>query len=294
MSRIAILYPGELGAQLGRAVVQAGGVAITCLFGRSEATRGRTTAAQFSVVPSLEEIARQSELVISLVPPTSAVEIACSFAASVDLARCRGGAPAEPTFLDANSVSPQTKQRIAQTLSRAGIHCLDGAFFGPANRVGPENVLALSGPGAEQIAPLLREVVEVRHVGEIIGQASALKMALGIMTKALCALFLEMVCASARCGQLDPILEIMRRHYPGTMCFLERSLPTYPAHVARKIDELAEVAHWLQELGQCDAMTQSAVGVLKRFRLTELDARAHWPFEDLLRHLAQVEMLRTN
>src|ERR1700730_17827039 len=94
MSRIAILYPGELGAPLGRAVVEAGGVAITCLFGRSEATRGRTTAAQFSVVPSLEEVARQSDLVISLVPPTSAVEIACSFAASVDSARCRGGPPA--------------------------------------------------------------------------------------------------------------------------------------------------------------------------------------------------------
>lgn len=292
MNRIAILYPGGLGAALGRAILQAGGTAITCLYGRSEATRSRAAAANFVVVPSLEEVARSSDLVISLVPPDSAVETARYFASCADPGRYRSGSTTRPTFMDGNSVSPQTKQRITEILSRVGIRCLDGAFFGPANRIGRDNVLALSGPGVNQIAPFLQELVEVRVIGERIGQASALKMALAIMTKALPALFLEMVCASASHGQLDTTLELMRQFYPGIMTFLERTLPTYPACVARRVQELEEVANWLHELGQCGNMTQNAVAVLKQLRLAELDPRADWAFEHLLRCIADTELLR--
>jgi 3-hydroxyisobutyrate dehydrogenase-like beta-hydroxyacid dehydrogenase len=146
MSGIAILYPGELGTALGHAIVQAGGTAITCLSGRSKATRCRAAGANFVVVPSLEELARQSDLVISLVPPTSAVETARSFAACFDFARCGSSPTAGLTFVDANSVSPLTKRRIAEILSHGGIRYLDGAFFGPAKGIGRESVLALSRP----------------------------------------------------------------------------------------------------------------------------------------------------
>src|SRR6266851_5910950 len=109
MSRIAVLYPGGLGAALGRAIVRAGGTAITCLSGRSEATRHRAVAANFVVLQSLEEVARQSELVISLVSPTSALEAARCFADKVGFWRCASTNP-RPIFVDLNSVSPQTKR----------------------------------------------------------------------------------------------------------------------------------------------------------------------------------------
>jgi hypothetical protein len=188
-----------------------------------------------------------------------------------------------PTFVDLNSVSPQTKERIAEVLSHRGIRCLDGAFFGPAKGIGRDNVLALSGPKADQIPSLLADVVEVHVVGEAIGQASALKMVLAIMTKALPALFLEMVSAS------DPALELML--YPGIMGFVERTLPTYPAHVARRVQELEEVADWLHERGQCSIMTQSAIIVLDRLRLAGLESRADWTFEDLLHSIADADLL---
>lgn len=292
MSPIGILYPGELGAAFGRRVMQAGGTAITCLAGRSAATADRAAAAAFMVVPSLKQLTQQTDLVISVVPPASAVEVARSFATCAGMSCTFRGRTAQPTFVDANSASPQTKQQIAEILSHAGIRCLDGAFFGPANRLGRENVLALSGPGADQIAPSLRRVMEVWVLGEEIGQASALKMSLAIMTKAIPAVFLETVCASASSGQLDSTLEMLRRLYPGIMSFLERTLPTYPAHVARRIHELEEVADWLHEIGQCDTMTQSAVTVLERLRHADLEPSAHWLFEDLLRRIAEADLLR--
>jgi L-threonate 2-dehydrogenase len=291
MNGIAILYPGELGAALGRAIVQAGGAAITCLTGRSEATRARAAANGFAVVPSLDEIAQRSQIVISLVSPSSAVETAQSFATCVEWTRPHSDLATRPTFVDLNTVSPQTKERIANILSHAGIRCLDGAFFGPAKAIGRDNVLALSGPGAGQIPPLLEEIVEVHVVGEAIGQASALKMVQAIMTKALPALFLEMVCASASAGQLDPALDLMRRLYPGIMDFLERTLPTYPAHVARRVQELEEVADWLHERGQRGIMTQSAITVLERLRLAGLESSADWTFEDLLQRIADADLL---
>ncbi len=292
MSPIGILYPGGLGAALGLAIVRSGGTAITCLSGRSDATHSRAAAADFMVVPSLEEVARRSELVISAVPPSSAVEVARSFAACLGPAERGSGTTAGPAFVDANSVSPRTKQRITEILSHAGIRCLDGAFFGPANRVGCENVLALSGPGADQVAPILQQIVDVRVLGERTGQASALKMALAIMTKAIPAVFLETVCASASSGQLDSTLELIRWLYPGIMSFLERTLPTYPAHVARRVQELEEVANWLHELGQRSIMTRSAVVILERLRLAELEPHANWSFEELLHRIAQADLLR--
>jgi 3-hydroxyisobutyrate dehydrogenase-like beta-hydroxyacid dehydrogenase len=290
--RIGILYPGGLGTALGKAIAQAGGTAITCLDGRSKDTRDRAAVAGFVVVPSLEDVLRQSELIISLVPADAAAGVANS------IAHCRNDNPpannatANPIYIEANSISPHSKRCIAQTLSHAGISCIDGAFFGPTNSVCPDNVFVLSGPGVERILPFFQEVVEVRSVGQEIGQAAALKMTLAIVTKAFPALFLEMVCASAGHGQLTSALALMRRLHPGLMNFLERTIPTYPTYVARRVQELKEVTDWLHELGESDAMTRTAAGILERLRLARIEPHPDWSFDELVYHIAQTHLLR--
>ena len=148
MSRVAVLYPGALGAALGKALIAVGGTPITCLCGRSAATRERALVANFVVVSSLEELARASDIVVSLVSPTSAVEVARRFAACVRSPHAETAA--KPAFIDANSVAARTKKHIAEILSSVGIACSDGAFLGPANRIGPDNVMLLSGRIANQ------------------------------------------------------------------------------------------------------------------------------------------------
>ena len=292
MSRIAILYPGGMGAALGKAIIHAGGTVITCLDKRSKATRDRAVDAGFVVAPSIEDVLRQSELIISLVPAGAAAEVAKT------LAGCRAFNPSasdtsvRPIYIEANSVSPHSKRDIAKTLASAGIDCIDGAFFGPTNRVCRDNVLVLSGGGVERIAPLFQDVVEVRPVGGEIGQASALKMTLTIVTKAFPALFLEMVSASASHGQLGPALELMRRLHPGLMSFLERTIPTYPTYVARRVQELEEVTDWLHEIGESGEMAHSAARVLERLRLAQIEHRPDWSFDDLIYRIAQTHLLR--
>src|SRR5260370_2713291 len=274
-SRVGVLHPGALGGALGKAIAEAGDTPISCLRGRSATTRERALAANFVVVPSLDELARDSDRVISLVPAARAVGVALCFAACAD--QCSDSVRM-PTFIDANSVAARTKERIANILSAVGVCCLDGAFLGPANQIGREDVMLLSRAGANKVAPVFRKVVEARVVAEEVGQASSLKMTMAILTKALAALLLEMVCASAKNGQLGPALDLMRRLYPGIIEFLERTLPTYPEHIGRRVFELTEVRDWLRELDQLAVMTEGAITVLERLSLRELSSNIDWRF----------------
>jgi 3-hydroxyisobutyrate dehydrogenase-like beta-hydroxyacid dehydrogenase len=289
VKRIGVLYPGELGAAFGHAIVKAGGTAITCLAGRSAATVSRAAAASFMIMPSLEEVARLSDIVISAVPASSAIEVARSFAEC--LANC-GARRGEPLiFVDANSVAPRSKLRIGDLLRKEGVPYVDGAFFGPANRIGHDTVFALSGSAAIDIAPMLGQAMEVRVLGTEEGQASALKMAMAIMTKGIPALFVEAVCAAMNSGQLDSTLEMLGHLYPGILSFLERTLPTYPTHIARRLHELEEAAEWLQDFGQCGVMTQGAISVLERFRRADVEGTAPTSLKDVLRRIGQADVL---
>lgn len=289
MTVISILFPGRLGSALGRSMARVEGTLVTtCLAGRSDATVERAHAARFLILDSLEDVVRQSRLVVSLVQPKSALAVAQRFAECVinctDTARV-------PLYVDANSASPQTKEFISQILASANVPCIDAAFFGPANMVGKDNVLVLSGPGSWEVAEFFRAVIEVKVIGDRVGQASASKMTIAIMTKALPALFLQMVSASARHGQVDLMLDMMRRIYPGILTFLERTIPTYPTHVARRVGELEEVSRWLRDLGEYNGLTLSAAEVLERLRIADLAQRNDWRFDELLRVIGELHFL---
>src|SRR5260370_8645481 len=116
-------------------------------------------------------------------------------------------------------------------------------------------------------------------------------MTMAILITWLPALFLEMVCASAKRGQLGPALDLMRRLYSGISGCLERTLPTYPEHIGRRVFELTEVRDWLLELDQLAIMTEGALTVLERLRLRELSSNIDWRFEDLLRTIGESDLL---
>ena len=285
MRRIGILYPGGLGTALGRAFVRVGYEALTFTSERSEATRNRALGAGFQLASSLREVAHECDVIVSLVPPGAAVETArCVGDCFIDDGPSAGIA-GRPIFVEANSVAPQTKTGIARIMSECGVRCVDGAFFGPANQVGCENLLGLSGPDCLEIADLFREVIEVLPIGPEVGDAAALKMASTMLTKGLPALFLEIAGAAVKQGQLDALLSVLRKFYPGIISFLERTLPTYPAYVSRRKCELQEAVTWLDDIGQCARMTRSAVGVFDGLQRVCLPQRIDWTFEELLSDL---------
>jgi L-threonate 2-dehydrogenase len=273
---IVLISPGRMGTAVGRALHCCGHVVYCAPSQRSNATRERAADSGFVCCESLEEAVRESEIALSLVPPGQALNVARRFAA------CVGGSHAAPIFVDCNAISPPTARAIDGIIADAGATAVDCGIFGPADKIGPENIIVLNGAKAPAVAALFADSVEVRIAGGEFGGASAAKMAMSIVTKSLPALFLEATCASAASGQLDLMVNLFERLYPGIMSFISRSLPTYPRHVSRRLDEMHEIETWLRDLGLPGAMTHSARQNLHRFRDAGLSAQRNWELIALL------------
>ena len=61
---IAILYPGELGARIGAALVARGETVITTLAGRGEETRRRCAESGMAVRASIADVIREALIVL--------------------------------------------------------------------------------------------------------------------------------------------------------------------------------------------------------------------------------------
>jgi hypothetical protein len=156
LTEVGLLFPGEMGAAVGRAVR---GDVLWASEGRSEATRER--AADFTDAGSVRELARSSEVILSICPPAVAETVAEEvFTAGFD-----------GLYVEANAISPARMRRIAGL----GPRVVDGSVIA-SNGIH----LYLAGEGSDEIAALFAgsEVRAIPLEAEI-GAASALKMAFG-------------------------------------------------------------------------------------------------------------------
>jgi 3-hydroxyisobutyrate dehydrogenase-like beta-hydroxyacid dehydrogenase len=276
MSKAAILYPGDMGCAVGIVLAAGGWDVCTHLFGPSLVCRGDAEAAAIADLESLEAVVEASEVVVSLVPPAAAVETA----EAVAQAALRSGR--RPLYLDANSVAPETVTEVAARLAGAGVDCVDGAFIGSAADLGERTRLYVSGPRAAELAAALPTALHTTALGPEIGAASALKLAFAGFNKGLVALFLDVMGAAAAAGRPDELLRCLREFYPGTMETLERLLPSYPRHAARRADEMDELAQWLLRRGLDPGCAEAARDVLRRAATLELDASRTWTLAEVI------------
>jgi 3-hydroxyisobutyrate dehydrogenase-like beta-hydroxyacid dehydrogenase len=292
VTQIAVLYPGAMGRALAEALAPFDHSLVAHLTGRSTRTQENARGAGIRAMASLEELADTAEIVVSVVPPGAALLVAGHYAAALGKSRRWTHAGRRPLFLDANSVAPSTIRAIENVIGAAGGDVVDGVFLGPSNLIGDRTLLMLSGPHANVAAEILGPAIAVKVVGDTVGHASSVKMAIALVTKAFVTLFLEMSCAAGKAGCLDSTLEVMRDQYPGFMEFLERNLPTYPTHAARRVVEMREVQVWLAGLGQSATMTKAATIVLERVSHAGLEVGIR-SFEELLHEIIAREPFAT-
>jgi 3-hydroxyisobutyrate dehydrogenase-like beta-hydroxyacid dehydrogenase len=235
-----------MGAALGRLLREAGHRVVTTLEGRGATTGRNSREAGLEQLDTLPALIRTASVLISLVPPPAAlpVAVACRDALARE-SRC--GAPL--LYADLNSVSPQTARAVAYVFVGTSVEVVDGAILGLASHLQSRGVLYLSGRQAGQVAALVEGKLQVQVLGDEPGQASAMRMLLSGLTKGVLALFVEMALAARQAGVLERLLANCRADYPGVMEVVERVLPTYPRHAARRGQELAEVEATLSELG---------------------------------------------
>jgi 3-hydroxyisobutyrate dehydrogenase-like beta-hydroxyacid dehydrogenase len=196
---IGVLYPGAMGAAVGAALRPRAGTVIWAAAGRSVATSKRAELADLVAVPDVTALARRSDVIVSVCPPSAAREVAAEVAAAV--ADCPDRAP---VYVDANAVSPATVQAVGTLLGAETV--VDGAIIGPPPYEPGRTVLWLSGPSAADVADLFASSpFSARVLGPELGTASALKACFALQSKALPTVWLEIAAAARAYGVEDEL-----------------------------------------------------------------------------------------
>jgi 3-hydroxyisobutyrate dehydrogenase-like beta-hydroxyacid dehydrogenase len=239
MVTIAMISPGAMGSALGRGYAEAGARVVASVEGRS--ARTRELAHGLELLPSLRDVVAAANVVISVVPPGQALELA----RQIHVVAHEVGV--QPLVADFNAVSPSTVARIAEALDPLPL--VDGSISGgPPDVVGTR--LYLSGPRADEIAELAHPRLDAHLVGSEIGSASAVKMSTASVYKGLSALMLQALASAEVAGVLDVVLDDLAREFPELIADAAPWLASSASKAHRYVAEMREIS-----------LTQEAAGL---------------------------------
>ncbi len=224
-----------MGSTLGHLVSGPGVRVVTTLDGRSRRSAELAQAAGLDVLDSLDEVVASADVLISVVTPAAATELAERVASTIERRSAR------TLYVDINSVSPVTMRKVESILDSPNVDVVDASIHGLASRLPGDGTIYLSGRAAPEVAALFGALPHVVILGPEIGRASLMKMLIGGVNKGLVALLLELSDVALEYDALDEFWLAIRTSYSGVMETFERLLPTYPQHVARRATEMAEL-----------------------------------------------------
>src|SRR5688572_28189881 len=201
---IGVMSPGDMGQAVAQQLKQNGFAVCTALDRRSARSKALAQAAGIADVGSLEKLALQCDVILSIMNPGNALDFAG------DLAQALSATGSKPLVVDCNAIAPATMQAVQTKIAAAGGRCLDAGIIGPPPRGSASMSLYVSGPEARELEQLGTPQIDVRVMSERIGDASAIKMCYGAFNKGLQAMALELLVASRRLG-VDSLLEAQLR-----------------------------------------------------------------------------------
>ncbi len=288
ITRVGIVSPGEMGAAIGRLLIENGLGVFGCLEDRSEASRLRAERACFQDAQTLDDLVQGVDLLLSVVPPDQALAVATR------VAECLSRASAKPVFADCNAVSPQTAKRIGEMIAAADATFIDAGIIGPPPRPGAKTRLYCSGPDIEALESLSTEgleILEIKVAGPEIGQASGLKMVYSASTKGTTALWTQFLIAAKALG-LD---EVLRQEFSlgGRQTVISQQMmaqiPTVPRNSSRWVGEMDEIAATFASLGLTPKIFEGVAELYRRISETPLDkeAAANQPTEQVIEDLSR-------
>lgn len=244
---------GEAGSTLAGALVAAGEAPVLAFDkrGQEPALVARAEAAGVTLVATLEELCRASELVFSTVVSSQALALAEAAARHLE---------GRHTYLDLNSTSPATKQAIGRCIEASGASFVEAAVMAAVPPRGLGVPMLLCGRQVSALIARLEPLgFNLEDLGPEIGPASATKMLRSVIVKGLEALLLECLLAAEPLGVGRRVLESVGQGYPGLdwNALADNLLGRTAQHGARRGHELEEVAATLSELGVEPLLSQA-------------------------------------
>lgn len=236
-STIAILFPGQMGASFAQSIraVNPSIRLITAVAGRSQRTQDLARTSGFEDVGSYRAVLEQADVVLSVVVPDKAKELALDVAKeaqalSKDTVRTR-------FFVDLNAVSPGTVKEAAAAFDNLSIHVVDGGIFGGPATSTSTPPISLSGPKdtVEELHAFLNPLFlsNIRIIGgetSAVGQASALKLTFASLTKGLTGLAVSAALLAEEHG-ISEALQTQLQRSPLILKALQERVPEATAKV---------------------------------------------------------------
>jgi 3-hydroxyisobutyrate dehydrogenase-like beta-hydroxyacid dehydrogenase len=247
--QIALLGFGEVGGIFGHDFAMAGlDVYIFDILLNMEqscpAMLAKAKCANVRACDTLEGAVRGADLVISAVTASSAAHVAVSAAPFL-----RGG----QTYLDLNSVSPNTKLSISRALNESPATFVEAAVMAP---VSPQRLgvpMLLGGADAATAAERLQAIgMNVKPISDRIGVASAIKMCRSIIIKGLEAITVESMFTARRYGAEKQVLESLAATYPNmgwNGALSDYLISRVAEHGKRRAAEMREAAQAIADAG---------------------------------------------
>ena len=195
---VGIVSAGAMGSALGARLQANGARVVVALDGRSRRTARFAADAGLEDVGSLAALVTSSTVVLSVVHPEAAVEVASAIA--------EAGQGSSAIVADLNAVSPSTARTIASLLGDAGIEAVDGAISGPPPSAPGTTRIYLSGLRAGVVAALPFDGVDRVVVGDEVGVASAVKMCTASVYKGRVALLTQALRTAHAYGVVEHVL----------------------------------------------------------------------------------------
>ncbi len=248
---VGLLSPGEMGSAVAVTLREQGVTVLTCVEGRSPRTRDLAERDRLEVAPTLADLVLASDVILSIVPPSSALDVARAVTAAI---RATG---ARPLYVDCNAVSPSTVRAVAATI---GGEVVDIGIIGSPPRGQGTTRFYASGP---QASHLELPGLDVRPIGEEVGTASALKMCYAALTKGFTALATEMLVAARLLGVSDELAKELADSQAQHHATMARQIPRMPSVAHRWIGEMEEIAKTFAELGLTPRILEGAADLYR-------------------------------
>jgi len=285
MHTIGVISPGAMGSAVGAAYRAAGKRVVTTVAGRSERTRELAEQAGLELLPGLEAVVAQSELLLSIAPPDQALEIAA------DLAGAAARTGVLPLVSDWNAISPATAREVAAILDAAGLELVDGSISGGPPRADYRTRVYLSGARAAELAAAGPAWLDLRAVGAEVGLASAVKMCTASVYKGHTALLAHALVTAQAHGVLDQVLDDLHGSFPRQLDRAGRLLAVSTTKAGRYVGEMREIAATQASVGLTPALFEAMTEVYAQLAHTTLAAEApesippEPPLEDVLERI---------
>jgi 3-hydroxyisobutyrate dehydrogenase-like beta-hydroxyacid dehydrogenase len=253
---IAVLGPGEAGAQIAADLVSAGAIvhAFDPKVPAPAATHGFGSDA---------DAARGARIIMSLTSAHEAVET---------LKQALPGLGAGTIYADLNTGSAGFKATLPRTAARSGAAFVDIALIAPVPGRGLRTPMLASGPAADDCARLLGSLgANVTVLPGPPGTAASRKLVRSVFYKGLAAAVTEALRAGRAAGCEDWLRDDIRQVLTGaSAATVDRLEEGSVRHARRRMDEMKPAGDLLDELGVPSRVARASQGWLAQL-MTEAD-----------------------